>query len=270
VYGNIGLMQKHRVRQVFSALSGALLLVLPFLAAPLLRLLPHQVAGYLSIASVLAGVLMFGVAAHLRLKSKGLGWIEDRPKFAIAGAPWALLFPNVTIHIALLGAAGVTASAFIVYGAGDAKHVALFAVLLCGTSAISFVYFRALLSRRAQRNQILRRSDSTTYAELLRDAARDPRSRDALESIDAIARVLRVPASKVKMGDRFGIELGTMSPYDETLDLLSGILLARRRRYQRSLELEHIRTVGDFVRDWSTCSVRSHEGQSSAHGIERS
>lgn len=60
------------------------------------------------------------------------------------------------------------------------------------------------------------------------------------EPLSILARQLRVPKEKLRGADRFGLEIGTFSVLDETLDRLGEKLLSQQRKALRPLELENI------------------------------
>ena len=72
--------------------------------------------------------------------------------------------------------------------------------------------------------------------------------------MELIASVALVPQQKLRWTDRFGSEIGTFSSLDETLDRLGGRLLMEQSKADRPLELENIKTIGDYVTEWMCCN----------------
>lgn len=242
-------LDKQRTLLASATLGALFLFVWPLLFAPVLGSLPKSIVGVAYIASVMAGVVLIIFAVSSRLKAEGRARGPDRPVVGLAGKSWGIVFPNVTLPPAIF--LGFSMS---LYGLTVGQYIVPLAFVLCACVAVSYAFISPAVAKRKQQIEIRSRTESQEYVELSRNADRD--SRCMIEATDLIARTFRVPPGALRMSDRFGVEIGTTSVFDDSLDRLGGSLLNRMRTFRRSLELDSVRTVGDYVREWVACGRR--------------
>ncbi len=192
------------------------------------------------ISAFMGVVLLIAPFVHA-MRVEGRAHFPGRPGRGLAGKPWGPLAPSITARIGLL----VTPVAiFIGYRAG-LHPIGLAFVAALGAS-ILVAYVRSMHGLRMQRERLIARPD-----------AEGDRAVPRGQALSMVSRVMRVPPEKLYATDRFGQEVGTLHPFDETLDRLGGRLVLLKKECGRDLSIERLQTVGEFIEEWNSCSTRS-------------
>jgi hypothetical protein len=190
-------------------------------------------------ASMLIGVGLVYFPLHFALKREGRSHFKGRPKIGLAGKPWGPMAPSILVPVLLFS---MPVAIVVGYRAG----LGLYAM---GTLAVLLAVLLVAQSRKQadikkQRQEISQRT-----------AMRSDRLMPESPGLLAVAHVLRVSPDKLRASDILGEHVGTFHTFDETLDRLGGILLMRQKKAGRSLDIEHIKTVGAFVQEWDHCGA---------------
>jgi hypothetical protein len=146
-----------------------------------------------------------------------------------------------------------TAAFAVGWASGQGGVLMLPALLVC--LVLAAVYVRILWFIFRQRNTLRQRGDGGLNSiESTLQATGLPSDAEFQDAIGLVASVVRVPRQKLRWSDRFGSDIGTFSALDETLDRLGGRLLLEQSKAGRPLELENIKTLGDYVSEWICCN----------------
>ena len=244
---------KNRFRLV-SAFFAVVLLVWPLLFADVLRPLPIGLAISVCGISLFCGVVILSVSFTKYLNEQGRAWGPARPTTGIAGKAWSMLAPSIVLPPTL--AIGFS---FLSYALLQQIYVIGAAIALLILTHFTCLYVSSLRKCWRQRQVLTKRNLEQSFIILEKESEENSNARCTLDALNVIANTLRVPAGKLRMSDRFGDEIGSFSSFDDTLDKIGGCSLMRKRLFGKSLYLDHIRTLGDFVREWNKCSEISKE-----------
>lgn len=231
-------------------LAGAALplLILPVVAIMTGKLKELRIELTMSIwgVSTVFGVVLLFLALRLHLGSRG--WIADgsRPSVGIAGKSWGLLAPKIFLPPTILFAIAMPIAGLML-----TTHTALFLSALVVGLLLAGVAARVAVKLARNRAKLEIREANHDYQDLLSNAQSDVSSKCALEALQAISRFAGISADRLRRSDRFGYEIGTFSALDGTIDQISGVLLRRLGSLGLSTNLENIKTVGDFLDEWS-------------------
>jgi hypothetical protein len=204
--------------------------------------------------SFFGGVVLLATTLTRLLRAQGRAWSPDRPASGIAGKVWGVLVPGIVLPPAL-----VFALVFLSLALFHGGHVFMVSIALLICALLAHAYLRSVRKRSLQRRRVLQRDDNDEYLVLTNKVNDDAAAvSGSLEALESIAAVLHVPAVKLRPSDRFGYDIGTFSLLDDSIDRIGGQLLMRKRAFQQPLFLDHITTVGDYVREWNMHSDGPH------------
>ena len=240
---------RNKVPPFFLSATAILLCTWPFMAIQLLRTMPIGLALSIWGLSFFGGVVLLAASLTRHLRAQGRAWTTDRPAIGIAGKAWGVLVLGIILPPAL-----VFAFVFLFYALFHSDHVIMISIALLICAQLAYVYISSVRKTSLQKNTLLKRDDYGEYSILTGRVNDDAAARCSLEALNSIADVLCVPIVKLRPSDRFGYDVGTFSTFDETIDRIGGQLLMRKKTFQKPLFIDHVKTVGDYVREWNKCS----------------
>lgn len=222
-----------------------LLPVGPFILLRELKTFGPAIAMGVWSACTILSLFALAFAMSVRMREQGWEWRRDRPEVGLAGREWGVFAPQLVLPPVAVFALGWSAFAIV---SGRYVIEGLFIALMTGS--LVFATISAAKDRKRKLAELLLRPDNPEFAALIDMGDGTPDGARKVDALHAIEAVTGIPARKLRASDRFGHEIGSLSIFDDTLDLLGGKLLLQKRRDGRSLLLVHVKTVDDFVWDW--------------------
>ena len=214
----------------------ALLFGWPFLFGHYLRGFPTQTVMAAWALGAALGFVILVVAYSAHLKAHGRHGAKDG-RLGLAGKRPGLIIHRGFVPVLLLTMAAV------VLLSPTRNTIALIAASAIALKLL-YDYVLAVIEERRQAAQLRQRSEQRLDVDLAL-------SRDRVsEATLAIEQVFSVPIERVRLGDRFGSDLGSFSYLDSRLDRLGGLLVRRCGDSQESVDLTGIVTVDQFIRAW--------------------
>ena len=156
----------------------------------------------------------------------------------------------VSLGLAVIVLAILTTSCAFVFGARSIWYIAALAI-----QGMFLGYLLYSVIRRMRQLTLVRERNVQRVEDIVNEiSSLDNVPRNAVIAVlQVIAAVVGVEPGHLRAKDEFGKEVGLLSPFDETLEILS-TRLCDHRQYPTRVSLEHIRSVRDYVAAWCRSS----------------
>lgn len=202
------------------------------------------VGGYIVAVAMALGAWIFALVKTIEpfLSAQGRTRFRGRPEVAIGGKHWGLPAVNLLLWSAVIATPPITWA--YIYWSGDK----LTAWTLCALAAFFAIGLMNELRRRVSARDALLSRQSLTVGELWFPA--NEGSARIVDSLQSVEKVLAVPLCKLRPTDRFGVEIGSLSFFDETLDILTAQLL-QSREAPAWFDANAVKTLKDYVEVWN-------------------